>query len=476
MSTKLAKIIADFRTTLATEIAVGGTSATLQSATDDDGVALPTGTYFFTIDGENSQKEHIVCTCTAGALTSISTVSRQGVQASGVLRKHRIGATVTITDFAHIMYINDLLTGTTDLNASTPLKYDGTATISNDNHLATKAYVDSVAVSGAPNASTTVKGLVEIATAAELAAGTATGGTGAILTAGGASFKSTSAGAGDANKVPVLDANGLLDYSFLPNPLNRTADQIQITTDADSANDPTRKSFVDAAIIAAVSAFATPGTSGEAWTGAGVPLYLKASDGKLYKTDADADESTFSFVGLSTGTVAGADVATTYIRPGGILTGLSGLTAGSYYFISGTAGTLAVTAGARSARVGQALSTTVMRVLQPKFIVKGTQVITSATTFVQTCGFYPDRIEILACSAGKSASMGDDGNRCIKMILTSANNNANFDGSYAWFCVDANVGTTQSRGTVTSLTQTGFTLSCATYNADTTIYWTAYFG
>lgn len=165
MASQLAKIIADFQTQLATELAVGGTSATLQSATDDDGVSLPAGRYFFTIDGDNSQKEHIACTLSGTSLTSIKTVSRQGVETSGVLRKHRVGATVTITDFKHIKAINDLLDGTTNLDASTPLGYDGTASITTANQLATKAYVDGVAIAGAPDASTTVKGISKLSTA-----------------------------------------------------------------------------------------------------------------------------------------------------------------------------------------------------------------------------------------------------------------------------------------------------------------------
>ena len=215
MATKLATIIADFRTSLSLEIAVGGTSGQLQSNTDDDGVALPTGIYFFTLDGENSQKEHIVCTNTAGVLTGISSVSRQGVQTSGVVRKHRIGATVTITDFAHIKYLNDLLKGTTNLDASDPLEYDGTASITTANQLATKAYVDGVAVSGAPNADETTKGIVELATSAETGAGTSAGATGARLVPPNSLLKNTSAGVGDAGKVPVLGADGLLDQTFL---------------------------------------------------------------------------------------------------------------------------------------------------------------------------------------------------------------------------------------------------------------------
>lgn len=215
MATKLATIIADFRASLATEIAVGGTSGQLQSNADSDGVALPTGTYFFTIDGENSQKEHIVATNTAGVLSAISSVSRQGVQTSGVVRKHRIGATVTITDFAHIKYLNDLLRGTTDLNASVPLKYDGTATISNPNHLATKAYVDGVAVSGAPDADEVTKGIIELATSTETQAGTSTGATGARLVPPNSLVKATSAGAGSAGVIPAAGADGLIDQTFL---------------------------------------------------------------------------------------------------------------------------------------------------------------------------------------------------------------------------------------------------------------------
>ena len=165
MASLLATILADFTTQLATEISVGGTTATLSSATDDDGVALPAGRYFFTIDGANSSKEHISCTLSGTSLTSIKSVSRQGVETSGVARKHRIGASVTITDFAHILQINNLLNGTTDLNASTPLEYDGTATISSANQLATKDYVDGVAIAGSPDASTTVKGISKLSVA-----------------------------------------------------------------------------------------------------------------------------------------------------------------------------------------------------------------------------------------------------------------------------------------------------------------------
>jgi len=206
MATKLAKIVADFRTSLATKLSVGGTSATLQSATDDDGVALPSGKYYFTLDGESTQKEYILCDLAGTALTNIKSVSRQGVQTSGAAREHRIGSSAMITDFGHIKYINDLLDGTTMLNASTPLEYDDTASITNNNQLATKAYADALTFAGAPNATTTQKGIAELATDAELQAGTETGSTGASLMAHGNNFTQTPT----ANKVPVANSSGKL--------------------------------------------------------------------------------------------------------------------------------------------------------------------------------------------------------------------------------------------------------------------------
>ena len=111
MATKLATIIADFETSLATSLAIGDTTATLSSATDDDGVALPSGRYFFTIDSSNSSKEHISCDLVGTALTNIKSISRQASVTTGVVRAHRLGASIKITNFAHILYINNILLG-----------------------------------------------------------------------------------------------------------------------------------------------------------------------------------------------------------------------------------------------------------------------------------------------------------------------------------------------------------------------------
>lgn len=166
MTQKLGTIIADFETSLATKLAIGATSGTLQSVTDDDGVTLPTGRYFLTIDGNNASKEHIACTLTSTALTSIVSVSRQGVETSGVVRAHRVGAKVVITDFANLLHLTKQLNGTEALDSTSPLLYDTDPTITDDKHLATKKYADSLAIAGSPLATESVQGITKLSVAA----------------------------------------------------------------------------------------------------------------------------------------------------------------------------------------------------------------------------------------------------------------------------------------------------------------------
>lgn len=140
------KIIADFEAQLSTALSVGDTSFTLSSATDDDGVALPAGLYYFTLDNGNSNKEYLAGTLSGTSVTGVLSVSRQGVETSGCARAHRVGASVIITDWKTY-----------------------------------KKYMDEIALVSAPDADTSTKGVVEKATTAEINAGTATGGTGAEL-------------------------------------------------------------------------------------------------------------------------------------------------------------------------------------------------------------------------------------------------------------------------------------------------------
>lgn len=120
-------------------------------------------------------------------------------------------------------------------------------TAGQDEYLATKRYVDGVAVSGASDANTTTKGLAEEATEAEIEAGTAAGGTSARLFVNPSTLKTSDYGvrvyerAGDyaadagANDtyvvtlapVPTAYTTGM-EISFKPNTTNTGACTINV--------------------------------------------------------------------------------------------------------------------------------------------------------------------------------------------------------------------------------------------------------
>lgn len=165
MAQTLLNIAADFDTQLTGAVSIGDTTATIASATDDDGNALPAGTYGFTIDAGNSSKEYIVAAISGTSLSSISTINRQGTTTSGFARPHRRGAKVTITDWAILSRMFKLLNADNGFNASTPIKYDAHPTFSNDYQIIDKKYADDLAIAGSPDASTTVKGISKLTAA-----------------------------------------------------------------------------------------------------------------------------------------------------------------------------------------------------------------------------------------------------------------------------------------------------------------------
>jgi hypothetical protein len=166
MTQTLIETLADFDTQIALPVSVADTTATLVSATDDDGVALPAGTYGFTIDaGSSALKEYFTAVLSGTALTGINNISRQGASASGFARAHRRGAKVTLTDWATLSRINNLLDGTTDFDSATPLKYDADPSLTLDAEIATKKYIDDVAIAGGADASDVLKGITKLSTA-----------------------------------------------------------------------------------------------------------------------------------------------------------------------------------------------------------------------------------------------------------------------------------------------------------------------
>ena len=205
-------VVALFETTLASKITSSATSMTLTSGTDKSGDSL-SGYLCFVID-EGSASEEFVCGTASG--TSVSSMIR-GIdpvdgdeEVSSLKKEHRRGASVKISNYPQLGIISRIING--DETLPNKLTYASQPTISSDQDLATKKYADDLAIAGAPDITTSVKGIAELATTAETLIGTSTGSTGAFLVVPNSLFNQTSSA---ANLVPVTDTDGKLGQDFI---------------------------------------------------------------------------------------------------------------------------------------------------------------------------------------------------------------------------------------------------------------------
>lgn len=103
-------------------------------------------------------------------------------------------------------------------NTAPPLYYPGPgvqgsgSAIASTSEFASVAYVNAISTSGAPNASTVAKGIVQLATGAQAQAGTTNGSTGAALVPPNSLFNSAQS---SAIIIPVTNSSGKLAQAFL---------------------------------------------------------------------------------------------------------------------------------------------------------------------------------------------------------------------------------------------------------------------
>jgi len=228
-------VVALFETSLASKITSSATSATLVTGTDKQGNSL-SGTYGFIIDEGSANEEFVICTASGTALSSCTrgiSVTDGKTAVAALQKEHRRGATVKITNYPQLAILSRILNGQETipnrLAYQTHPTFSGTAASTS---LITKKYADDLSIAGATNATTTVQGLVEQATVAELNAGTGTGGTGARLFFGpsewasssfGIALQGTAASVSATNKVlsrrniwasTITSANKLLSFTL----------------------------------------------------------------------------------------------------------------------------------------------------------------------------------------------------------------------------------------------------------------------
>lgn len=121
-------------------------------------------------------------------------------------------------------------------------------------------------------------------------------------------------------------------------------------------------------------------------------VYIKAADGKVYKTDADADESGYGFIGFVPAGASYNNLDAIPVYYEGVISGFTGLTIGANQYIHATAGTISETPDTtRTYKVARAISATQVKIeLGEKIRVSDTTLTTTPVTV--TVGFRPSRI------------------------------------------------------------------------------------
>ena len=216
-TTPTGTVPAVFETYLSAQQATGDTTMTLASGSLRDGTSL-SGYACFTIDSNTSSLEY-ECGTVSG--TSVTNVLR-GIDAttgttsiSSLIYTHRRGADVKITDYPALTIATNQLNGTQTI--PNELQYANTVLIGTNDAsttVATKYYVDTQGTVGLVNATTLVRGIVQLATAAQAALGTILGTTGANLALPASMATSTPTFQG-TNVIPVTGTNNKLSQLFL---------------------------------------------------------------------------------------------------------------------------------------------------------------------------------------------------------------------------------------------------------------------
>ena len=360
------KTLLNFESSLAVKISSSASALTLLDSTDDNGTTL-SGAYYLTIDEGTNIEEHMIVTLT-GASGAIGTrgLSRSDAKTNvaGNQYAHSRGASVKMTNVALVRLIQRLngdeafdspaWTGVASIaGLSTPTSGETTKA-------ANVAYVNAVAVAGAPDATTTVKGIAEEATQTEIDNDTAAGSAARLFV-----NPSTLATSKYGTRLPSADQKAALaGTSGTPSATNK------YITAEDAATTPTASEIPRADSNGRITSwergFVLSFTSGEAMTGATTPrpVFLKKSDGKIYLSDAN-DIDRLDFIGFAVSTTTGADQSVS-VQIGGVVRGLSGLTAGTNYWVQNN-NDIASASGTYPIYVGRAVSTTELLIIKDVF-------------------------------------------------------------------------------------------------------------
>lgn len=293
-----------------------------------------------------------------------------GVKTFTTVPKTSAGDPVDATDLARKQYVDDTVNGGAVSNNRTVVAGTAGETITTGQLVYFDETDNEWKLTDADTASTVDRVLLGIAQGAGTNGNAITGGVLILgtdanqtgLTIGDKMFASNTAGAiansAGTTEVEVGIAKSATELYFNPRYASMpTADETDAL--AGTSGTPSASNKFVTALDTSFGNFVTF-TFGET-IAIGEAVYLKSSDQKVYKTDASFDdERIHSFVGVAK--EAGNVDEEKQVFVSGLASGLTGLTAGSRYYLSNTAGAIAVTPGDFKKHIGITESTTTLLV------------------------------------------------------------------------------------------------------------------
>jgi hypothetical protein len=258
---------------------------------------------------------------------------------------------------------------------------------------------------------------------------------------------------------------------------------IDITPKAIGPDDPALPSTDQAAALAGGGDFGTPDadnkftteeyvaqtkkslTAGETINGGTlpVPVYQNKTDNELYACDAD-DNTKYKFIGFAT--TNGTDGNPITLQTNGIVGGFTGLDEGEKYYVQDTAGTIGTTTGTQEILVGVAISQTEIIIQKGRRYNSGTGSFSATGTDAVTIGFRPSKVRIRAFLTSNVDVFSDgtwiNGDYACT-FRGDSNGSQSYTGqtttSYIAELIFDSLDPDRHRFTITSVTDTGFTIS-----------------
>lgn len=399
-----------YKTTLGSSMTAVQATIPVSSMAVRDGSILSAsdlgGKVFLSIEPGSSREEITKCTDSTSVLWSSCSrglaFSGTNETASTTLAKAHNAGSVVVMSNVHYVYdqlvdkdstetIGGNKTATGTWNFDSQISFDTlptstTSTPTLPGHLITLDYLTTVSSTGCANASASVRGCVQEATNSDLVAGTSTGSTGSRLYIPISQTATTSAGAADTNKVVRLKANGTLDSSFGGvsssfATLDANAKIVQSPSNATSSI--SSSSIVMSDSSSTIFSWTLQGdsfTTGEVITANDI-VYV-SSTGLVYKASAADSYVLQNLIGVALNTVGSG--VTVHVQFTGVVSGFSGLTTGTYYFASSTAGQITTDPVTTSLQVGLALTSSKLLIKTEDFKQYQTESVNITAANVQT--------------------------------------------------------------------------------------------